>query len=319
MNQEATGSRKQVIGCRPVVDRVQRFVNISGLAGSGLLDVIEEVILTFKCGNNADVVCFQRLINEDKGTYLASPNGKYAIFERVIGPDGRILSILSSRDVEDLGIVNKGEGVKYVCLDMKVEANRLYTVAFRLHKPTNIIKSPTNIIMPYYDIAFTDYIVDVNMAEEQSQYIQVLHTNDHLRFKVGETEGQLRGRIYGKIGWSMHKYVTLTSRGIAYTFKINPTMGDTIVNYYFTLSEFYKLMLIIMMLSIFGIMGLSILMAARFISPSLVLPVITTLVLVLISGYITIPKDSVIKYRGINMLTIIALITLIVSVLIAKI
>ena len=284
-----------------------------------MLDVVEEVILTFKCNNDADVVCFQRLIDRNRGTYLADPSGGYALFERVIGPEGRILSILSSSDVKKLLGKMVEEGDEYVCLEMKVEANRLNTVVFRLRKPIKINPTPGSIIIkPYFDVAFSDQITNINATDGQSQYIQVLLNNEHMRIKYLNTRDEIENLFHAEgIEQGSHRLYLAGNKGFAYSFKINAINKAIGINYYLTLSDFYKYMLLLVMIpSIIGIMGLSILMAVRLIGPSLVLPIITTLALILISAYITIPKESVIRYKGIELLTILVIITLIISIII---
>lgn len=306
----------------PAVLRVQRFVSINGLMGSSLLDVVEEVVLTFRCDRDSSIVCFQRRIDR-VGTYLANPNGEYALFERIISPEGRVLSVLPSCDVEKLGITGKGEGDKYVCLEMSVEANRLNTVVFRLRKPITInpvttrvskISSIIDKITPYFDAAFSDQITSINAINEQDQYIQVLLNNEHLRIKNPDTQSELEN-LFSRVRMGHPHMYLAGNKGFAYSFRISAS-SKFAINYYLTLSDFYKYILWIMMLSILGIIALSILMAINFIKPDLTLPIVTTLTLVLISGYVTIPKESVIKYDEINTLTIIAVIALVISILI---
>ena len=320
--------------CIPVVNRVQRFVSINGLLGTSLLDVEEEVILTFRCDHDADIICFQRvkLYKErdertgeerkaERGTYLAEPNGGYALIENVVDPEGRVLSILPSHEVENLKIASPGEGNKYVCLEMEVKGNRFYTVAFRLrkHVPHVSIGSLMGTIMPYYDAIFTDYITSINAGEgqAQTQYVQVLLNNEHLRFNEKYVNDALK-RFFREVGMEkeeLHRLYIPADKKITYSFKI--AGGARVINVYYrlTLSNFYKYMLWLMVISILGLIALSLLMDARFIGPGLALPVITTLALILISGYITIPKESLIKYRGITILTMIAILVLITSIL----
>ena len=120
----------------------------------------------------------------------------------------------------------------------------------------------------------------------------------------------------------------LKPRSFIYAFKISKTKPADI-KYRVTLSSFYKTLAWVIVLASLAILGASLfLIVASLVHPSLIinystitLPVITTLAILLLSGYIVIPKESLIKYRILRWLTIVVIPTLLAAlgIMLAKI
>ncbi|BDR91059.1 hypothetical protein [Vulcanisaeta souniana] len=62
--------------CVPIVERIQRSIRVRSR------EFLEELILTFTCGEVSDYVCFERVRN-NAGTYLAKLDGGHVLFERL--------------------------------------------------------------------------------------------------------------------------------------------------------------------------------------------------------------------------------------------
>ncbi len=314
--------------CSPEVVRVQRYVRIRSP-----IETIEEVTYTFTCSKDADYVCFPRVYSGGGvGTYLAREDGGYLLIERVINEDGKAVSILPTRFVEEWFNLKPGED--YICLQMPATPNRLHVTTFTIHRPVSlypIIVTTWDKVKPYYDADLSDFIIGIEKIPPphgQRQYFQILFDNEHLEFKLKDLQENLNNLRKGekiedlKLGIPGLKEETEPKpRSFVYTFRVSKAEPIDI-KYRVTSSSFYKTLAWVIALSSLAILGgVSLfLIVVSLIHPSLIinysaiaLPVITTLAILLLSGYVVIPKESLIKYRVLRWLTIVVIPTLLAA------
>ncbi|GAB6946066.1 hypothetical protein JCM16161A_01960 [Vulcanisaeta sp. JCM 16161] len=298
----------------PIVERAQRFVRILNIH-----EVVEEVTLTFRlpqyCVNGIDVACFERYIeidNDRVGTYLAQPNGDYALIEGVYGPRNEALIILGPEDLREYGMT--GESDKYICVKLgeRLQPNGVYTITFKLRKPNPLIRMEgegvklIKVFRPYFDAVIRANIVAINSSTigitGQRHYVQYLLDNESMEFTGLSGRREAEGSSHFIINHEKDRVSVYEIRG-SYI---------TTLYYAVTLSPFYKILTQLMSISAIGIMALSIALLTGLI-PDVIAVLATTLSVMLLSGYIVIPKESLIHYRWLQGTIMASILMLVIS------
>ncbi|WP_054853228.1 hypothetical protein [Vulcanisaeta distributa] len=288
--------------CIPIVERIQRFIRVR------TREFLEELILTFTCDKVANYVCFERVRN-NAGTYLAKLNGDYVLIERVIGPSNEILSVLPSDFVQN--VLGLSPGSNYICIAMHVDANEYYTVRFHLRRPiepipmhafTQALRRMVASLRPHLAYMIIDTITTLNApSNAQKQYVWVLLDEEHMDFRKEDMEMELNGmKMFSSSVISKLEILDFSPKSLAFSFEINPNTGPITYSYYIILSSFHRPFswayyitgIGVTALALFlVIMGLLKPMEAYMNYLIATAPILTTLILLILSSYLILPKD----------------------------
>ncbi|BDR91058.1 hypothetical protein [Vulcanisaeta souniana] len=209
---------------------------------------------------------------------------------------------------------------------MYVDANEYYTVRFHLRRPIEPVPTyaltqalrriggkKVASLRPHLAHMIDDAITMLNVpSNAQKQYVWVLFDEERMDFKEEDMKSELN-KIFSNPAISKPEILDSTSKSLAFSFEINPNVEPISYKYHVILSSFHRPFSWAYYITGIGVAALALFLVIMGLLKPVeaymnyliaTAPILTTLILLILSSYLILPKDIPFNTRLITFLVL---------------